>query len=95
MIENSLEMATAKKDLQLFQESFEKFMKNHGETLKSSDEDKVKEITNLHETLLNNMNECIDDVIAKAAADSKMTDVKVELIKPDQTVLESFVQNPG
>ena len=62
--------------------------------MKSSDEDKVKEIRKLQETLLNNMNECIDDVIAKAA-DTKMIDAKIELLKVDQTVLESFVQNQG
>ena len=56
-------MATeAKNDLQLLQESFEKFMKNHTETMKSSggDKEKVNEIMKLQETLFNNMNECIN-----------------------------------
>ena len=93
-------MATeAKNDLQLLQESFEKFMKNHTETMKSSggDKEKVNEIMKLQETLFNNMNECIDDVIPKEVPDSKIFDAEIEFIfkADDQTVLETFVQNPG
>ena len=89
----------AKKDLQLLRESFEKFMKNHTETMKSSggEKEKVNEIMKLQETLFNNMNECIDDVIPKEVPDSKIFDAEIEFIfkADDQTVLETFVQNPG
>ena len=76
-------MATeAKNDLQLLQESFEKFMKNHTETMKSSggDKEKVNEIMKLQETLFNNMNECINDVILKEVPDSKIFDAEIEFI---------------